>query len=1449
MNLASRDQEVSSWISECSQNWEPYGCFEDVHLMLIPIIFLLLLAPFRIYILVFKRNPLAPDVARSQLYFVKLVALLLLLFTMVANLILTQTHHFVVQTITIITLLVAIILHHIEYTRNSNGSGVLLFYWLFTTLVNGYRLWAGGPINAHHIGLFTITYILSCLMFVLENCKCPIKEQAIHLGNRINENENICPDAKSNIFEKLIFSWMNCRMQQLSVSNSFWWSVADDQACSVFQDRWRMESKTQSPSLFRALLLNYPTMQQLFTGWLMKLFYHILQFTQPLLLSAMMNWIISHTALTQQIPEPLYKGASIAFYIFFVSVIQSLLLQQFLHLSTTSCSRLRSVLINAICRKSLSAIDVPSINKVQQCMKDDIQTLVDLFKHLHLGWSIPLRLTIGLVLLYHMVGSIGWVGVGVMFVNIPVKLLLERLYQASLCVYNINQNKQLRIIRDILHGFRIVKSYAWEMPFMRKMIGMKNNELNLLRHLGIITATQYSIFSNHFTPLIASFATFFTFSHVYHQQTLSNQFMLVIIAIYDLLNEPVSDIVLYLQLLVRSRKALKKLQLFLSSLSVSDPVTPHSFNHYQHDGNYNQQHQHGNSESNLPIIEVQQAAFRLPSQPQLILQSLDLSIKKGELIGVVGSRRTDIIKTLLGQLVKTEGELFIRGSVAYVSQDPWIFNSNLQDNIVFGRPWDPLFYRNVLDLCDISEEQSIQKQKSRISLARAIYSRADVYLLDDPFNVEHDITTQLARRLFHRVIQGHLRTKTRIFATHTFSYLHQLERIIMLWDGKLVMDGTFGDLMSKQRGQLYHIMAINQDQNNIPYLDENSNSLPSLPPFKSNNLSFGRSNNNIDDDNGNNCNTIESNFGLDDTDGENEQSNNSSDQEEQMKQCWSTYAKSCSIIAITTAILLQVLSQVAKIGSYVWLNYGQNATITKSCSFLTIFAIIGICSILLHTIQCIFLWLVCVTCSAKYLHSRILSNIMRAPSNYFNNNIKLQNIIHRLGIDMKRVTQDFPKLFHRYLLVVTSLTGAIAIIAFSTPFFILFLIPLGFCFIHLRRHYLRASLRYHHLVSASESHIDSIMVELVNGSTTIRTYKQDHRFIADSEAKVANYQRICFLAASCDRWVAIRAEFLGALALLGAALFAVLDVVYGAAPVIDAGLSGLSLYYAMRIPSSLSYIIRLSQNIELKMASIKRIQKSLPHEQNEHKDTISISPSWPEYGRVVFQNYTSYTTDSSLFNDATFTINPGERISVVGGDIRPDLLRETSNNTISGNIDIDGIDIHTLRLSDLRSRITVILAEPILFEHATLRENLDPLEQYDDLVIWEILKLVQLDVQGDIDAPFYEHKFTKEQCWLLTFARALLRAPQVLIIEESNEIGVEVDEIVRQILQDQLSGSTRIIITSKLDTVMESDRVLVFDQGGHINAFDTPHNILKYKGSLLNTLGSSSWDGFNTINK
>ena len=359
---------------------------------------------------------------------------------------------------------------------------------------------------------------------------------------------------------------------------------------------------------------------------------------------------------------------------------------------------------------------------------------------------------------------------------------------------------------------------------MRKAIGMQKNELKVLQHLGIIAATKYSIFSSHFMPLVASFATFLTFSHVYHQQTLSSRFMFVIIAIYDLLDKPVSDIVSYLQLLVQSPQAFNKLQMFLSLSDLSDPTPSHPFDYSQRHVNYDQQQQHENSNNNLPIIEAHQAVFVSSSPPQILLQDLDLCIQKGELIGIVGNRRTDLINALLDQFVKTQGELFIRGSIAYVSHDPWIFNSNLQDNIVFGQPWDPLFYRNVLDLCEISEEQAIQNQKSRISLARALYRRADIYLLDDPFNIEYDMNPQLSRRLFHRVIQGHLQNKTRILVTHTFSCLHQLERIIMLWDGELVMDGTFSDLMSKQQGRLYHMMATNQGQNNDPSFDKSSSS-------------------------------------------------------------------------------------------------------------------------------------------------------------------------------------------------------------------------------------------------------------------------------------------------------------------------------------------------------------------------------------------------------------------------------------------------------------------------------------------------------------------------------------------------------------------------------------------------------------------------------------------------
>ncbi|KAI9494615.1 P-loop containing nucleoside triphosphate hydrolase protein [Zychaea mexicana] len=1271
---------------------------------------------------------------------------------MIADLILTQTQYFTVQTINIATMLLAIVLHHVEHTRNSTGSGILLFYWLFTTLVNGYRLWAGGEISVQHMGLFTTTYVLSCLMFILENCKCPTKQQAFQLHKRLS------PSKFKHIWKAHFF----------------------------------LDELVDATIVTKQLLV------------VLKLLHDTLQFAQPLLLYMLMDWVANHTALTQQIPEPLYKGASIAFYMFSVSVVQSLLLQQFLHRSASCSSQLRSLLVNALCRKSLSAVDTPSVNMIEAYIRGDVQTLADTCGSLYTGWSAPLQIALGLSALHYMFGFTGWAGAGIMLLAVPAKLLLAHLLHYFQNVYDINQNNRLCIMRDMLRGIRTVKLYAWERPFMIKAIGLQNNEVKALRRIGGIATVKCALFSTSYMPLIASFTTF-VFASIIQHQTLTNQTLLVTIVIFDLLWKPISDISKFSQLVVRSSQSLKSIESYLSlpdvfapadniittavSQTYSNSINSSSHNYYQ------QQREH----NDLPLIEAHYAAF-----DSTTLQLTDLTICKGELVGVVGSKRTALINALLGQLPKTQGELTIRGSIAYVSRDPWIFDSNLQDNIVFGQRWDPLFYRNVLDICEISEERGVYEQKARISLARALYSRADIYLFDDPFTHMHP---QLGRRLFNRVIQGHLQTKTRVLITHTFSCLHQLERIIMLWNGEMVMDGTFGDLMSKQRGRLYHIMATEDNNNN------------SVKDTAASAVDRGSS-------------IIDKN----DHDGDKDEI----DKEEHRSECWSTYAKSCSLMAVVMVLLLQSMSQLAKVGSYMWLNYGRIMS-SDAFSFLGTFAAIVVSSVLVHTLQCIFLWIVCAVCSAKSFHTDLLCNIMRAPTCVFGNNAATQNTLHRLSANMKTVNQALPKLFHRYLVVIASVTSALAVIAFSTPFIILVLIPLGFCYCFLRRQYLAASLRYHNMVAASDARIDAAVREMVSGAVTIRTCNQTQRFLADGEAKVANTERAFCLVSSCDRWIAVRAEFLGSLALLSAALFAVLDVVYGAAPVIDAGLVGLSLYYAMSIPRSLESSICLHRDIELKMASVAHIKKVLPREPNDRTDTISVSSSWPDYGRVSFEKYTS-----ASLSDATFTINPGERISVVGGNIGIDLLREhnQTTGTTTGNIDIDGIDIHTLRLHDLRSRINMITADAVLFNEATLRENLDPCGHRDDLAMWEALNLVQIDVQS-LDLPVSEQRFSNEQCWLISLARALLRRTRIVVIEEPDEMDVETDELVQRILQQQFNNCTRIIIARKLDTVMESDRVLVIDQVGRVSAFDTPHAILKHKGSLLHALGSSLvWDGY-----
>ncbi|KAI8137743.1 ABC transporter type 1, transmembrane domain-containing protein [Fennellomyces sp. T-0311] len=1277
-----------------------------------------------------------------------------------ANLILTQTQQLTVQTINIAAMFLAVVLHHFEYTRNPTGSGILLFYWLFTTLVNGYRLWVGGNIDTQHFGLFTTTYVLSCLMFILESCKRPSK-QAIQLRD---DNERLCPVSTSNIFGKLAFNWMNPWIQFSSMNR--WWNI-ENNVSAKFEKRWTEELQKSNPSLLRTLMLTYPIMGQLLIGGLLKLLHDTVQFAQPLLLGILMEWVSGHTALTQQIPEPLYKGVSIAFCMFAVSVLRSLLLQQFLYRTTVGSSRLRSALVNAVCRKSLHVSSTPEVKQMAHIIKKDVPILVSLFQHIHSGWSFALQVSLGLILLYQSHGFLGWSGMSVMLLSIPVQLLFQRWLRRYRKAYDESQHRRLCAMRNILDGIHTIKLYAWEIPFMNKVVDMQNSgELGALRRIGAIATAKDSLLSKEYLPFTAAVVTFLAKTLIQQQQP-SIEAMLVTLVIFDLLQKPFSNLAKFSELLIRSGNALHQLQTFLSQPEISPVV------------------QNDIQLPNAPLIETHQAAFA-PA-----LQSVDLSIRKGELIGIVGSNPSALIHAILGQLPKTQGKMTLRGSIAYVSRNPWIFNSNLQDNIVFGQPWDPLFYRNVLDLCEISEEQSLDSQKARVSLARALYSRADIYLLDDPFR---HMTPQLARRLFHRVIQGHLRNKARIMVTHTFSCLHQLQRIVMFWDGEVVMDGTFGDLMSKQRGRLYHIMAAN-DSNNRP------------------------------------MSTLDTSGGYLITHNENEYD------ESLPSACSSSYIKSCSVTAVTIMIFTLMISQIAKVGSYLWLNYGLSVSNDKAFYFGT-FALIGLTSTMFHTIQCMILWFLCAVRSAKVLHTELISALMNAPYSFFNSTTS-RNLLHKLGADLKAVNLELPVFYYRYLRIATSGTAAIVVIAYSTPFFLLSLIPLGFYYVYIRRHYCDASLRYLNLATSSEERVDSTLMEMIDGAATIRACKQTNRFISDGQGKIADNQRAYFLSEACNRWVAVRAEFLGSLVLFGAALLAVLDVVYGSTPIVDSGLVGLSVYYAMSIPQSFEHTIRLYRDIKLKIGAVEHVKEPVPHEQNDDINT-ALSATWPAYGRIEFQKYSSET-----LQNATLTINPGERVSIVGGNISPDLFGEAMVS--SGTIDIDGIDIHKISLYELRTRLTVVPSETILFHHCTLRENLDPFMQHGDLDIWEALSPVQLDVHS-LDIPIMELNMTKEQQRLFGIARALLRRTRILVIEEADEMDVETDEIVQQILHQQFSGCTRVIITKKLDTVMESDRVLILDQG-RIDTFDSrcAGRGDRVSQAYSNYDGSNHQDGYTTV--
>ncbi|KAG2236972.1 hypothetical protein INT48_002041 [Thamnidium elegans] len=1504
-----RDQP---WAGMCKnlEGFGPYSeyripdftpCFEDTVITAVPYLFILVAGMVRIWILS-KREYLSADMTRNWLYFAKMSTLLLLLLTSISIFVFSildagaewiGNAQILSQGITILVTIFVIGLHHLEYTRNRVSSAVLLFFWLFVLIVDGVKLRTRimnheYETSAIQFALFALSYALSFVIFGLENKDRP-KTQYIML----DEDELDSPEEKTNIFGRLTFSWMTPLMrlgyQKPLVMDDLWNLKSDDQSAIVgakFQHNWQQEMNKEKPSLLRALVktLGGP----FFLAALFKALQDVLQFTQPLLLKQLMKWVTSYNS---DEPQPAYRGIMIAIGMFLTAICQTMFLHQYFQRCFMTGMRLRAALVTSIYQKTLvlsnASRQKSTVGEIVNHMSVDAQRLMDLCTYFHIVWSGPFQIVIALFFLYNTMGPSIGAGVGILILAIPLNTYIARKMRTYQKTQMGNKDARVKLMNEILNGIRVIKLYAWESPFLEKISFIRNDlELATLKKIGVLSAVQNFTWTS--IPFLVSLSTFAVYVFI-SDSPLTSDVAFVAIALFGLLQFPLTVFPNVITSTIEASVSLYRIESYLSSQEIDRNAVTRS--DYRNDPSYTDE---------TPLVEINNAEFKWSMEdPTPVLRNINLKVRKGEVtavVGRVGSGKSSLISALLGDTCKLQGDVILRGSVAYVPQQPWVMNASLRDNIVFGHRWDPHFYDRVLEACSLKSDIAILNggdqteigerginlsggQKARVSLARAIYARADIYLLDDPLSA---VDAHVGRHIFDHVIgpEGILKNKARVLVTHGISYLPRIDHVVMLRDGQVALNGTYADLMS-QKSELYALIndfgnqttnkpasedevsfegTIEISEDEIPQSDTASIEL--IPREEDATLRYRRQRMNSDVS-AMSARTLRRaslvslhKYGK----AKNGETERLITVEESAKgsvtwDVYKQYAKSCSTYGVIAVLTLIVLAQLASVGTNLWLKYWSSQNQSQGSNdniwfYLGIYALIGWASTLFAMVQTLVLWVYCAIRSARVLHSQMLETIVRSPMSFFDTT-PLGRILNRFSKDQHTVDEVLPRTFNGYFRVLFSVISTIVIIAFSTPLFIILVIPLGFIYVYVQRYYLATSRELKRLDSIGKSPIYSHFQETISGVSTIRAYEQQNRFMFENEGKLDDNQRAYFPSISCNRWLAVRLEFLGSIIILAAALFAVLGVVYGSSR-IDAGLVGLSVSYALNVTQALNWVIRSYCEIETNVVSVERIKEYIDLPTEKYNAVRGVSPMWPEKGLIEFRDYaTRYRPGLDLaLRDLSFTVAPREKIGIIGrtgaGKSSLSLSLFRIVEAAKGSIFIDGVDISSLRLFDLRSRLTIIPQDPVLFA-GSVRENLDPFGTHDDAELWQALQHSHLSehitkMDGKLNAVVLEggENFSVGQRQLICLARALLRKTTILVLDEATAaIDVETDSIIQETIRRQFANCTILTIAHRINTVLDSDRILVLDKGS-IAEFESPTNLLQDKESIFYSMAKEA---------
>ncbi|PCH44281.1 multidrug resistance-associated ABC transporter [Wolfiporia cocos MD-104 SS10] len=1410
----------------------------------------------------------------------KLISLALACAVSFANLVLvvaTRKHVAVIQSyvLEVIALLLAPVLTSLNHRRARSSSTVLLLFWPLYVL--GLLVWARTVLETEtdFVPVLSLKGAVAAFGIVALILECFGTEFTAEDRSVSENKEHVeSPLLTANVFSVWTFSWMSALMKKGAST----YVTEEDLPSLLPKDesanlgRRLQESMQKHKSLWVALFAAYGGPYAFAAS--LKIIQDMLAFLQPQLLRWLLAYISNYQSARfwddDSSKPSTVEGFVIAAIMFAASIVQTIILHQYFQRCFETGMRVRAGLVTAIYQKALVLSNDGrgrASGDIVNLMSVDATRLQDLCTYGIIAISGPFQITLAFISLYSILGWSAFVGVAIMIISIPLNTVVARVLKKLQEQQMKNRDKRTRLMSELLANIRSIKLYAWENAFIRWILTVRNEqELKMLRKIGVVTSLNTSLWTG--IPLLVAFSSFAVASAT-SAVPLTSDRIFPSISLFMLLNFPLAMFAQVTSNIIEALVSVKRLSDFLAA----DELQPDACERIEVPSS--------KLEIGDEVVSISHGEFYWSKDsPSPTLEDINLTVRKGELFGVlgrVGAGKTSLISAITGEMLRTEGEVKLYGSVSYAPQNPWIMSATIKDNILFSHAYDEEFYNIVLDACALRQDLALLPngdltevgekgitlsggQRARVALARAVYARADLVILDD---ILAAVDSHVARHVFDHVLGPHgiLATKARIVVTNSIHFLKQFDQIAYIRRGIILESGSYEELINNNESELYKLIkghgTLTASGMSTPFtLDTATPSSHGDTVVGSTDLteekldcvdrklvrrkSFGKA-------------TLMSNLPTRTvSDGPTKEH---SEQGRVKLSVYLQYIKAASKTGFAFFVICMVLQQVTSVaGNNTLRSWGEHNRAVgankDAWKYLLGYGLFSLSSTLLGTIAAILNWVLCSVRSSRLLHDSMLHAVLRAPLSFFELT-PTGRILNLFSRDTYVVDQIIARVIQNTIRTTCVTAMIIVVIGYSFPLFLVAVPPLAWFYMRVMIYYLSTSRELKRLDAVSRSPIFAWFSESLNGLSTIRAFNQQQVFITNNERRVDRNQ-ICYLPSiSVNRWLAVRLEFVGATIIFIAATLALVALITTG---VDAGLVGFVLSYALNTTGSLNWLVRSASEVEQNIVSVERILHYIELESEAPAEVPGVVPvEWPAKGEIEFREYNArYRPELDLaLKDISIKINRAEKIGICGrtGSGKSTLLLSLFRiiEPASGTIFIDGVDITKVGLHDLRSAISIVPQSPDLFE-GTIRDNIDPTGEHQDAEIWVALSQAHLkafveSMPEGLDAPVREggSSMSAGQRQLLCFARALLRKTKILVLDEATSaVDLDTDRAIQEIIRGPLFADvTMLTIAHRINTIMESDCVLVLN-AGKVEEFDTPQNLLSNKESSFFSLAKEA---------